>query len=173
MAKQIETTINFENGSIVWGFDNGKSITIGLDILADEIVKMAALHGLKQKVGDAGAISKDEHGRSATTQTKFEAMNEVASRLMMATTVEDWNKKRGTGDGTVKGGLLFEALCRLYPAKTADEIREWLSGMDKKTQAALRANQKIAPVIDEIRAERILNGESDIDTDDLLSGLED
>jgi len=170
MAKQIETTINFEERYVKWSFDNGSNIVVGLDMLNDELQTMAALHGLKQKIGDATAISKDESGRSATTETKYEAAKEVADRLINE---GEWNKKRGIGDGTVKGGLLFEALCRLFPAKTADEIREWLSGMDKKTQAAMRANSRIAPVIDEIRAERILNGETDIDTDDLLSELED
>ena len=78
---------------------------------------------------------------------------------------------RGEG-GTGTGGLLFAALCRMYAGrKTEEELRDWLGTKDKKAQAALRKNPKIADLIETIKAER--GGADDDAGADLLDELED
>jgi len=154
MAKKtIETST--ENGKLRITTEAG-TITIHSDTLSDAIRHTAMLHGLKQKICDAAAL-----GAGYTDIEKFDAMQEVANRLFSG----EWNKT-GRGDGTGNSGLLFRALCELYPNKTPEIIREFLDGKDKKEQAALRINPKIAAIIDRIRAER-----NTIDTDELLDEL--
>lgn len=160
--REINTTINHDNKILRIETEAG-DIIIGLSNLSPAMIEHAALHGLKQKICDAAAISRDpETGRSATTETKFRAMHAVYARIMAG----EWNAKRG--EGTTTGGLLFRALCLLYPTKDADQIREFLAGKSKQEQAALRANPKIAAIIDEIRAESV----DGVDSDELLSELE-
>lgn len=134
--------------------------------LSSAIGRMAILHGLKQKLVDAAAISRDpETGRSATSETKMDAVFEVLQRLRAG----EWNKRR---EGTPTGGLLFRALCRMQPGKDADVIRAFLAGKSDKEQAALRANPRVAAVIEEIKAERA-GDVGGVDTDAMLVDLGD
>ena len=163
-TRDITTTIDAENQALTIKFAHGLQIEVDVNKLAYDIRIMATLHGLKQKLVDAAAISRNpETGRTANIEDKYNAVKEVYDRLISG----EWNKKRGEGTEP-RGGLLFAALCRLYPTKSPDVLREWLGKQDKKTQAQLRANPKIATIIDEIRAE----GAGNIDTDELLSELE-
>lgn len=130
------------------------------------IVEAAVMHGLKQKIVDAAAISRNpDNGRAATPQDKYIAMLEVANRLKDG----QWNKAAGDGS-TGAGGLLFRALCQKYDGKkTADEIKTFLDGKTKAEQAALRANPAIAAIIDTLRDKDQKDG---TDSDALLAGLE-
>ena len=130
--------------------DNGRVLTLDAETLAREVWDAAVMHGLKQKIGDAAAISRNpETGRSATTDDKFDAMAEVLNRLMAGA----WNKPRESGDGAGAGGLLFKALCRVKADKTPAEVKAYLDGRTKEEQAALRKVPVIAAAIDAIRAE--------------------
>lgn len=133
-------------------------LELKLSELSEEIVKYAALHGLKQKIVDAAAL-----GAGVSLTEKFEAMSEVFNRLLSG----EWNKSRN--DGEPRGGLLLEALCRLYPNKSREALREWLSGQDRKQQSKLRSTAKIASMIDQIRVER----SNDLDGDALLAELDE
>lgn len=137
------------NDALTLTFSDGRQIVVQIGDLPENIIAHAVMHGLKQKLVDAAAISRDpETGRAASIDTKFRAVEEVANRLLTG----EWNKRR-EGGGNV-GGLLFQALCRKYSAKTPDQIKEWLAGKDDKAKAALRKNPEIAKIIDEIRAEQ-------------------
>jgi len=146
---------------------SGRELTLHLHNLAPEIREMATMHGLKQKLVDAAAIARNpDTGRSATVEDKFDAISEVYNRLMSG----QWNKGRGEG-ASESGGLLFRALCRLYPAKTQESIRTYLGTLTKEQHAALRKTGKVAAMIETIRAE---SAKSDgIDGDALLDGLDD
>jgi hypothetical protein len=162
--RDITTTIDTVNQTLTLVFANGREITVNTKLLSPEIIAYAMLHGLKQKLVDAAAISRDpETGRTADINDKFMAVSEIYRRLLDG----EWNKRRESGEP--RGGLLFAALCRLYPTKTPDSLREWLAGKTKSEQSQLRGNPKIAAIIDEIRAESTKN----IDTDGLLSELDD
>lgn len=164
----VEATIQLDggmtpNGSLRLDFSNGKQLQLQLGDLTDAILEQAVLHGLKQKLVDAAAIGRDpETGRSATPEDKFEAVKAVFDRLLAG----QWNATREGGGGS-KGGLLLEALCRLYPAKTRQELRAYLDSKTTKEQAALRKNPKVAAMIAEIKA-----ASGDDDSDELLAELE-
>jgi len=148
----------------------GESLTYGLEELSPEIVHQLALHGLKQKVGDAAAIPRNtETGASATEGEKLEAMRRVWESLQAG----DWSIRAPAGEGG-NDGLLVRALCRIYPKSSVESIREKVAGMDKAKQAALRVSPKVAPVIAEIKAEddaRKARGVR-VDTDALLADFE-
>jgi len=143
-------------------FRHGEQLTIDVSALSADIQRQALLHGLKQKLVDAAAISRNpETGRTATIEDKFAAVKEVYDRLLAG----EWNKRR-EGGGTT-GGLLLQALVRLYPEKDVDTLRAYVDKLSRSEQAALRANSRIAPVIAEIQAER-----GGVDSDGLLAELE-
>lgn len=149
---------------------NGEALTLKRSMLSEEILSYAIMHGLKQKLIDAAAISRDpDTGKSATPADKWEAVMTVYDRIIGATGAASWNAGRGEGGGG-SGGLLMRALVRLYPAKTQDELRAFLDGKTKAEQAALRANPKVAAVIEAIKAEQAKSG--GVDSDGLLEELD-
>lgn len=156
-------------------FANGKSLVIARTDLSEGILAYATIHGLKQKLVDAAAVSRNpDTGRPASIDDKFAYVREVYDRITQPNGT--WNKVRGDGTGSSgAGGLLFRALTRLYPGKTAEELRAYLAPMTAEQQAALRGNKKVKPVIDAIKAEdaerRAETNETD-DSDELLAGLE-
>lgn len=159
----IETTI--EGDVLRLACMNGERLELNVFDLVESIRTQAMLHGLKQKLIDAAAISRNpDTGKSASPDDKWAAVTAVYDRLMRG----EWNAARGEGTGA-GNGLLFRALVRMYPAKTADQLREYLDGKTKAEQAALRANPKVAAVIEEIKAESVKAG--GVDSDSLLDEL--
>ena len=137
--------------------------------MADDIRHAAMMHGFKQKLVDAAAISRNpDTGRSATVADKMAAIGEVYERLCQG----EWNKTR-EGSGGSGGGLLLAALVRLYAGRKDEAtIKAYLSNLDAECQAALRADPRIAPIIAEIKAARDAKRGSSVDVGELLAGLE-
>lgn len=164
-AKAVSTEIT--DGKLVMTFGNGESLSIDPATLSDEIRTAAMLHGLKQKLGDAAAISRNpDTGRSASLSDKIAAVREVFARI--TTPDGTWNKVRESGEGSGNGGLLFRALCNLYAGKrTPEQITAFLAGKTEAEKAALR---KTAPVAAEI--ERIRPAKTSGNGEELLSELE-
>lgn len=163
----IDATIAPDHSSLTLAFAHGESLTIRAADLSQTIIAQAIMHGLKQKLVDAAAISRNtETGRAASVADKFDAVKEVYDRLLSG----EWNKRREGGAGA-SGGLLFRALCRMYDGKkTADDIKAFLEAKTDAEKAALRKNSKVAAIIEEIRAE---SAKGDAATgDDLLADLE-
>lgn len=154
------------DNALMLKFSNGQELFLNLGELNSDIIRQATLHGFKQKLVDAAAISRNpDTGRSATIDDKYNAVREVYDRLLSG----HWNKMRDGGTGT-KGGLLFRALCMMYADKTPDAIKAFL---DKKTPAektALRNTAKIAAIIATLKEDVADDG---IDADTLLDELND
>lgn len=149
-------------GGLYLQFSNGKVLTIGTHQLSNDILAESLIHGLKQKLVDAGAIPRDtKTGLSATISEKYEAVKAVYDRLLAG----QWNETREGGGNA--GGMLLRALCRVYPAKNPEKLKAWLDGLGEKEKIALRANPPIAAAIQEIELERA----GDVDGDELLQGL--
>ena len=150
---------------------DGEIIRANITEMAEGIQAACMMHGLKQKLVDAAAISRNpDTGRSATTADKMAAIREVYERLLAG----EWNKRR-EGSGGAAGGLLFSALCRLYAgSKTDAEVRAFIEAMDDKQQAAMRAHAKVAPIIEAIKAERAAKRPevASVDVDAMLAGFE-
>lgn len=165
-TKAITSTIHDDMSGLTLAFGNGETIVIGAADLPAAIAARALWHGVSAKLVDAAAISRNpDTGRSATIDDKYNAVFEVYKRLLAG----QWNKTRDGSSGGA-GGLLFRALCRLYPAKTPEALRAYLEGKDAKEQAALRKVAKIAAIIEEIKAESQTDSG---DGDDLLNELDD
>ena len=162
----ITAQIHLADDTLVLHFASGKVLELNANTLSPEIRRMALLHGLKQKLVDAAAISRNpETGRPASIEDKYQAVKAVYDRLLAG----QWNAIREGGGAT--GGLLFQALCRMYEGrKTPDEIRAFLSTKTDAEKVALRKNPRVAAVIEELRVEQ--GKVADIDTDELLDELE-
>lgn len=148
--------------SLTIGFSNGKQLFVQLGELNSSIIEQATLHGLKQKLVDAAAISRNpDTGRSATIDDKYAAVREVYDRLLAG----NWNKGRVDGSGSGTGGLLYRALCLHYPAQTPEAIRAFLEKKSAAEKTALRNVPAIMTIIASLKAD------SEIDTDVLLGEL--
>lgn len=158
-------------GGLALEFSNGRTLALTAAQLSQTIMEQAIWHGLKQKLVDAAAISRNpDTGASATIEDKYNAVREVYDRITDPTNPM-WNKIREGGSGAV-GGLLLRALVRMYDGrKTVEQLREYLESKTDAEKSALRKNPKVAEIIAEIKAERATD--DGIDTDELLSELED
>lgn len=114
----------------------------------------AALHGIGQKGSDAAAISRDpDTGKAATPKAKYEAIKTTVERVLGVGVTASWDAPRG--DGTGRGSILFEALCRLYPEHTPDQLDEFLDGLTVAEREALQhTDPDVSPVCKAIRDER-------------------
>lgn len=160
MAKQIESKI--ENGKLTVTVLGYAPFVFDPAKLNSEILLHATLHGGKQKLVDSASLPN-----GATLAEKYAAIKETFDRITSPDGT--WNKG-GSGEGSQPSGLLFRALCRLYPDKPVDKLREWLDGQDKQKQAALRKNPKIAAIIETIKAENAKT--TGINSDDILADLD-
>ena len=154
-----------DSAALTLEFANGKEIIITTDSLKNGLLYMAAVHGLKQKLVDAAAISRNpETGWAATVEDKYQAVEAVYHRLLAG----QWNATREGGSNA--GGLLLQALTRMYAGrKTAEEIKAFLAEKTDAEKAALRKNPRVAQIIEDIRAAR--GKATNIDTDELLGEL--
>lgn len=159
-------TATIEGNQLALTFANGEMLIMRVDALNTDVQQYAMLHGLKQKLVDAAAISRNpETGRAATVEDKFQAVKTVYDRLLAG----QWNATREGGGAT--GGLLFQALCRMYAGrKTPDELKAFLADKSDAEKTALRKNPRVATIIEDIRAEQ--GKAAAIDTDGLLGELE-
>lgn len=155
---------NETNCELVLTFSNGKELKLQPRDLSTEVLNQAMLHGLKQKLVDAAAISCDPTtGRPATVDTKYDAVKEVFDRLLAG----DWNKKRESG--TQSGGLLFRALFKMYDGRKSEaEIKAFLANKTEAEKTALRKNERVAAIIAELRLPATSGS---VDTDALLDEL--
>ena len=147
-------------------FANGQELALTASQLTNNVMEYAIFHGLKQKLVDAAAISRNpETGRAASVEDKYQAVKIVFDRLLAG----QWNAVR-EGSGAT-GGLLLQALVRMYAGrKTPDELKAFLADKSDAEKTALRKNPRVAQIIEEIRAEQ--GKAANIDTDELLGELE-
>ena len=160
-------TAAIDNNTLSLTFANGETLTMRGDALNSDVQQYAMMHGLKQKLVDAAAISRNpETGRAATVADKYQAVKTVFDRLLAG----QWNAVREGGGAT--GGLLLQALCRMYAGrKTADELKAFLADKSDAEKTALRKNPRVAQIIEDIRAET--GKAASIDTDELLGELDE
>ena len=159
-------TATIDGNTLTLTFANGETLIMRGDALNSDVQQYAMMHGLKQKLVDAAAISRNpETGRAASVEDKYQAVKTVYDRLLAG----QCNATREGGGNA--GGLLLQALCRMYAGrKTVDELKAFLADKTDAEKTALRKNPRVAQIIEEIRAER--GKAADIDTDELLGELE-
>lgn len=165
--RNVTITATINEATLALTFANGETLTMRGDELNSDVQQYAMMHGLKQKLVDAAAISRNpETGRPATVEDKYQAVKTVYDRLLAGA----WNAAREGGGAT--GGLLLQALVRMYAGrKTVDELRAFLADKTDAEKTALRKNPRVAQIIEDIRAET--GKAASIDTDEMLGELED
>lgn len=164
--RQSVVSTDIDNGILtitVAGFD---PLRIDPSAFPDNIRDYAALHGFKQKTIDAAAIERDpDTGRSASAHDKYKAIVAVVDSLMQGT----WNRTGG-GDGAGNDGLLVRALVE-FLGQPIEQVRETVGTWDKRTQAAMRADPNLAPIIARMRTARDAKKAGGVDTASLLASL--
>lgn len=119
-------------------------------------------HGVKQKVSDKGAIGAKE---KITPAERLERLQAICQHFSSGSS--DWGMARTGGGGpTLDTTLLIRALQELYPKSTS--VEERVKGWTAKERLAAALSEKVAPIIERLKSEVT----EDIDTDDLLEGLE-
>jgi len=148
-------------------FANGQEVVVDAAQLSEKIRNAAMMHGLKQKLVDAAALSRNtETGLPASVADKFDAVNKIAQRLVKPD--GEWNEGR-TGGNPLGGGanILIRALMQMT-GKDKPYVEDFLSAKTKEERAALRKNPKVLAIISELQAATVSNG---VNTDSLLSEL--
>lgn len=169
-AKRNAMSVDIFGTTVTVTFSNGKDLAIDCATLTPEIQRMAMLHGIKQKLVDAGAIARNtDTGLSASIDDKHAAVAEVHARLTGENPT--WNKERGNGGEkpAKQKDLLVLALMRMKGA-SRDIIEQFLATKTKADIAALKKNPRVLAAMAELQAE---NGTNGVDTDALLGELGD
>ena len=132
-------------------FINGKEIVIDANTLNPEIRDMALLHGLKQKLVDAAAISRNvETGTSASADDKYDAVKKIADRLMSPD--GKWNEGRASRREPLRSASVNYILIRAVMKMTGQvrHIRRIGSRQNKEQRAALRKNPRVVQIMAEL-----------------------
>lgn len=134
-------------------FASGETRSIMLSELSPELLAHAATHGLKQKVADAAAISRDiDTGLSATATDKEDAATEVIDRLKAP--AGTWNKERTGSEGTGGSNSLLLLALMEVTGRDKDAVVSILDSKTKEEKAILRLSPKVAAAILEIQQRR-------------------
>ena len=151
----IKTNINASIGTVTFTAASGDFAIIHLARLHPDNRAYAALHGLKQKCGDAAAL-----GMGTSDAAKLDAIRGVIAHLESGSA--DWNMRGGGADSAV-----FEALLAAGLVKDSPESRAKVRALTPAQRTALAMREDVKPHYDAILAER---GKA-VDTDELLAGL--
>lgn len=128
--------------------------------LPDAIRDYAALHGIKQKLVDAAALSVVD-GIRPTNKDKHDAIAGVWDSIQSGV----WNR-RAEGDGSGSDGLLVRALMAVT-GQDRETVRETVAGWTKAEQSAMRSDPLIAPIIATMKLEKA----GKVNTSSLLEAL--
>lgn len=128
-------------------------VRVGLDVskLSDDVLEQARIHGLRQKLGDAAAMSRNpETGQSATIADKRNRVDAVAQYLRDG----HWTAPTRATPETSNRAILVDALCRLNTSADRAKIADAIAAKTPAEIAAMSAVPRVASVIAAIRAER-------------------
>lgn len=161
----VVTTRLTDDGRIVFNVLGAGEFTFDPDSTHAAIRRHAMLHGFVQRISDKAAKGKDpETGLPVSPQVKFDAMQAMARHYESGT--DQW---RLVGERAPKrddlADILLDALELAYPAKTREDLREWLSKRSKAEKVKLVTEPRIAKIVAELR-------EGDDTGDDILAELE-
>jgi len=150
---------------LTFTFGTGSTASINLDDLIPSLVEQAALHGLKQKIVDAAAISRDPvTGKSATFADKEAACRDIIDRLLAG----HWNKPAGEPrDDT--GGMFLRALMEVWGSDDVAATKARMAAWDKDQIAAVKKNPRVTAIMARMATEAAKA--KGIDSDALLGDI--
>lgn len=167
ITKRQAMSVDIFNTTLTVTFSNGKDLSIDVATLTPEIQRQAMLHGIKQKLVDAAAMSRDaDNLNSNQVEAKYEAVRAVHARL--TSDHPSWNKERAAqGTPTNGNNLLVRALMQMT-GRDKSYVDDFLSSKTKEQRAALKRNPRVLSIIAELQAATVSHG---VDTDELLTEL--
>lgn len=139
-AKYKAQGVDEEKRTVTTVLGNGLKIVCGLDDIPERLHNMLALHGLKQKIGDAAS----GHSKTNDYSGGFSAMQGVVDNLMNGL----WNAKGGTGTGD-----LVQAIANLKKIDT-EEAQALVEGLDDEQLKTVQGKPAVKAEILRIKAER-------------------
>lgn len=145
-------------------FRNGET---RLFTIPDGLMAKFAAHGAEQKLGDEIAGLKGANGGEADIEDAVLAIDELIDRLYN----NEWSIKRES-NGMAGTSVLMRALVE-HTGKSAEAIKAFLSGKSQAEKVALRNNPRIKPIVERIEAEKAAKATSKVDTDSMLSELDE
>lgn len=148
---------------------NGQEARLNMNLVSEEVFERAAIHGLKQRVSDAAAQSRDtKTGASAPPSEKFAAMEALVNHYNTGTS--EWTLK-GTGTRvTSDEQLLVRALAVVYPDRDTGKLREYVGKLTKVERAKLLVTGEIKTAAEMLREQDV--GAVAVNTDELLAQLD-
>lgn len=149
-----DTIIEGGNVAVQLDFRNGQTRRFALP---SGLVLQFAGHGAEQKYGDETAGVED-------IDDMILAVDELDGRIQKG----EWTQKREGGSfaGT---SVLLRALVE-FSGKTAEQVKEFLTGKSQAEKMALRNAAKIKPIVDRLEQEK-LSKAAKVDTDGLLAQI--
>lgn len=152
MAKRnsLYTIVADAVGGLVTVTSGERRQVINVAELSDAMTMQAAVHGIKQKVGDAGAVEADEKTGKVDSAERIRRVFEMADRVSRGV----WNER--AAGGTSDDMILFRALVLAYPDKTSDQLTRYMEGLQPTGRRQLlnqKEGNRLAPFVDKVRAE--------------------
>lgn len=159
MSDKIQSSVDAGVLTFSWG---EQSLAVNYDDIPEHIRVQACLHGMRQKIGDAGAAAK-----GTPISTRWASMVVVYDRIYSDGERAQWNAERKASN---PDEVLVEALLRFgikhnRPATEA-QMAARVSGLNKAEKLKLRV--QLADLIQEIEKERLKDAPAN---DDLLDNL--
>lgn len=163
----ITTEVNASIRQIIFNVAGAGQVTLHCDRISAENMAYAALHGFKQRISDAAALSRDEAtGKPASAMDKLSAMKELVE--FYETGGREWNRKREGGSRISSDvGILTRALVELRPEKSREAIESYVAQLKANEVRALLSHPGVKVIADRMREE----AGKGIDADALLNGL--
>lgn len=139
--KRLDKTLITEpSPGVRLDFLNGETRTF---LVPAELLNHAAAHGVSQKLGDEISDITD-------IEDAIEAVDQLMARLAKG----EWRAKAEGGAGGMAGAsILAKALVKVTGQPIA-VVREYLSSLDNRTKAALRASAEVGPTVQRLEAEK-------------------
>lgn len=159
MSDKIQSSVDAGVLTFSWG---EQSLVVNYDDIPEHIRVQACLHGMRQKIGDAGAAAK-----GTPISTRWASMVVVYDRIYSDGERAQWNAERKASN---PDEILIEALTRFGSRNgrsvNHQQMVERVSGLNKAEKLKLRV--QLADLIQEIEKEKLANAPAD---DDLLDNL--
>ncbi len=157
-ARDIETS---EVGTVLTlKFSHGRTIRLDVDNLPASVRERALVWGIREKLTNAAAMSKNtDTGKPAPISEKFAAVERVAEQLRTT-----WNTRAEAGPN-----ILLLALCAANPSKTREVLAGWLAKRSKAECLALQNDATLKPHIEALQKEAAMAVNSGALLDELAS----
>ena len=166
MAVEIDRASN----RITFTVRDAGEIVLDMSRLSPEVLAYAAFHGMKQRIADAAAMSRNpDTGAPASPVDKFAAMEALAAHYMSGS--DEWALRVASGGAGKPSGLTLRALADVQGVDitTMRERVDTLAERKGTTPAALLRELAKAPAVAKRIAE--MRATSSPDADELLGEL--